>query len=424
MDFRNAARGALLLALLAAGALPLRAQPASFDSVGSGSTALSLPDLLRLADGTPAVQAARLGADAQARAADAAGAWPDPSVSLMAFPEPLVTARGAQRTQWRAEQRVPWPGTRGLQTAAARAGAAQTAAMADVFALDLALQVQQIYFDGARAVRLLQLLQPFRERLDAFADAAALRYAAGRGPQVAVLQIGLERTRLRERELQLQADTADARLALAQLLDRPALQVEFGLDDAAPLLPTPGFILPAQPERAALDAADARTAADIALAEKAFYPGLAVALTYFDLAERSAPPTADGSDAFAVSLSATIPLDRAARRSALASARLRQQQLAAQRGALDARLQADADRARLQADTDAQAVTLYRDQLVPQAGAAVESALAAYAAGDAPFLLVLDAERARFDVLTGLETARSRLLVAQARLGRALGLLP
>ena len=366
------------------------------------------------------MQAARLGADAQARAADAAGAWPDPSVSVMAFPEPLVTARGAQRTQWRAEQRVPWPGTRGLQTAAARAGAAQTAAMADVFALDLALQVQQVYLGGARAVRLLQLLQPFRERLDAFADAAALRYAAGRGPQVAVLQIGLERTRLRERELQLQADTADARLALAQLLDRPALQVEFGLDDAPPLTSP----LSTQPERAALDAADARTAADLALAEKAFYPGFAVALTYFDITERAAPPTADGSDAFAVSLSATIPLDRAARRSALDAARLRQQQLAAQRATLDARLQADLDRARLQADTDAQAVALYRDQLVPQADAAVESALAAYAAGDAPFLLVLDAERARFDVLTGLETARSRLLVAQARLDRALGLLP
>ena len=52
MDFRTAALGALLLALPVAGALPLRAQPASFDS-RSDSTALSLPDLLRLADNTP-----------------------------------------------------------------------------------------------------------------------------------------------------------------------------------------------------------------------------------------------------------------------------------------------------------------------------------------------------------------------------------
>ena len=411
MAFRTAALGALLLA----GVLPLSAQPVLPDSA-----ALSLPDLLRLADENPSVRAARLGAEAQARAADAAGRRPDPMASVMAFPEPVVTARGSQRTQWRVEQRLPWPGTLGLRADAARAGAARLQADADALALDLLLDVQRAYFDGARAAEQLALLRPFRERLDLFADAAAVRYEVGRGPQAALLQIGLERARLAEREVVLEADVDDARYRIGQLLDLPNVQVDFELADALALRELDLDDLP-RPEIAALDAAQARAEAEVALAQKAFYPDLGVGLTYFDIADRDVPPTADGADAFAVSVMATIPLDRAGRRASLEAAQLRRAQLDAQRDALDARLQADADRERRQVDAAARTLALYRDQLVPQADAAVESALSAYTTGEADYTVVLDAERARFQVNTGLADARFRLLAARARLDRALG---
>ena len=418
MDFRTAALGALLLAW----ALPLSAQPSPPDSAAT-DPALSLSDLLQLADANPSVRAARLGAEAQARAADAAGRRPDPTASVMVFPAPVVTARGSQRTQWRVEQRMPWPGTLGLRADAARTGAARTRAEAEAFALDLALEIQQAYFDGARAVQLLALLRPFRERLDAFADAAAARYEVGRGPQAALLQIGLERARLGEREVQLVADADDARYRIGQLLDRPGVQVEFDAGDAL-AIPERAPSAASRPEIAALDAAQVQAEAEAALAQKAFYPDLGAALTYFDIADRDAPPMADGADAFAVSVSATIPLDRAGRRALLDAARLRQAQLEAQRDALTARLQADADRARAQLDAATETLLLYRDGLLPQADAAVESALAAYATGEADYTVVLDAERARFQVRTGLEDARFRLLAARARLGRALGRTP
>ena len=411
MAFRTAALGALLLA----GALPLSAQPVFPDS-----TALSLPDLLRLADENPSVRAARLGAEAQARAADAAGRRPDPMASVMAFPEPVVTARGSQRTQWRVEQRLPWPGTLGLRADAARAGAARLQADADALALDLLLDVQRAYFDGARAAEQLALLRPFRERLDLFADAAAVRYEVGRGPQAALLQIGLERARLAEREVQLEADVDDARYRIGQLLDLPDVQVDFELADALALRELDLDDLP-RPEIAALDAAQARAEAEVALAQKAFYPDLGVGLTYFDIADRDVPPTADGADAFAVSVMATIPLDRAGRRATLEAAQLRRAQLDAQRDALDARLQADADRERRQVDAADRTLALYREALVPQADAAVESALSAYTTGEADYTVVLDAERARFQVRAGLADARFRLLAARARLDRALG---
>jgi outer membrane protein TolC len=236
-----------------------------------------------------------------------------------------------------------------------------------------------------------------------------------------MLQIGLERARLREREVMLEADRDDARYRIGQLLDRPAVEVDFVLDDSPLVLRELALDDEVRPEIAALDAVQAQADAEVALAQKAFYPDLGVGLTYFDIADRDAPPTADGTDAFAVSLSATIPLDRAGRRATLEAARLRQQQVEAERAALDARLQADRDREITRVAAAVETFALYRDQLLTQADAAVQSALAAYATGEADYPVVLEAERARFQVQVGLVDARFRLRSARARLDRAFG---
>ena len=108
-----AARLALLLSLALAAVPTVRAQA---------------PDTLRLdavlgalyAD-NPTLQAARLDARALARRGDQVGALPDPTASVMVAPYPILTARGTQRSQWRVEQMLPWPGTLGLRRDAADA---------------------------------------------------------------------------------------------------------------------------------------------------------------------------------------------------------------------------------------------------------------------------------------------------------------
>ena len=85
---------------------------------------LSLDALLAEVEASnPSLRAARLEADALATVGDQVGALPDPTVSVTAFPYPLVTALGAQRTQWRIEQMLPWPGTLALRERAADLGA-------------------------------------------------------------------------------------------------------------------------------------------------------------------------------------------------------------------------------------------------------------------------------------------------------------
>jgi outer membrane protein TolC len=391
------------------------------------TTTLRLGDLLaEVAEANPTLRAARLEAAARAQTGAQVGALPDPTVSVTAFPYPLVTALGAQRTQWRVEQMMPWPGTLPLRERAADLSAEVAGYEADALALDLALQVKRAYYTLYQLQRTDALVRTFRERLDAFTEAAAVRYEVGRGPQGAVLQVGLEEERLRARLLDLDARREAALQTLARLIDRPGLVFADAVVLEPPPLPSAetalaDVALRLRPEVQALDAAAEQAEADVALARKAFYPDLGVGVTYFDVTERAMPPTADGTDALAVMLSAKIPLQRGRLRARLDQARLRAAQVEARQEALETAITTELADVAYAARREAETLALFRDRLLPQAQATVESVLAAYTTGEADYVAFLDAERSRFQVQLGLEDALGRYLDATARLERALG---
>jgi outer membrane protein TolC len=388
---------------------------------------LSLDALLAEVDAAnPSLRAARLEAAARAEVGDQVGALPDPTVSLTAFPYPLVTALGAQRSQWRVEQMIPWPGTLGLRERAADLGAEVAEHEAEVLALDLALQVKRAYYTLYRLQRTDALVRTFRERLDAFTEAAAVRYEVGRGPQGAVLQVGLEEERLRTRLLALDARREAALQTLARLTDRPGLLLADSVALDPPPLPSADAALAEtalrlRPEVQALAAAAERAETEVYLARKAFYPDLGVGVTYFDVTDRDAPPTADGTDALAVMLSAKIPLQRRRLHARLEEAQLRSAQVEARREALETAIQTELADAAYAARREAETLALYRERLLPQAQATIESVLAAYTTGEADYAAFLDAERTRFQLQLALEDALGRYLDATARLERAVG---
>jgi outer membrane protein TolC len=393
-----------------------------------------LGDLLaEVAEANPTLRAARLEAAARAQTGAQVGALPDPTVSVKAFPYPLVTALGAQRSQWRVEQMAPWPGTLALRERAADLGAAVSGYEADALALDLALQVKRAYYTLYQLQRTDALVRTFRERLDAFTEAAAVRYEVGRGPQGAVLQVGLEEERLGARLLAIDARREAALQTLARLTDRPGLVAADpdGSGQAPVVLETPPLpsaeaaladvALRLRPEVQALDAAAEQAEAEVALARKAFYPDLGVGVTYFDITDREMPPTADGTDAVAVMLSAKLPLQRGRLRARLDQARLRAAQVEARQEAIETAITTEIADVAYAARREAETLVLFRDRLLPQAQATVESVLAAYTTGEADYVAFLDAERSRFQVQLGLEDALGRYLDATARLERALG---
>ena len=390
------------------------------------------PDTLRLdavldalyAD-NPTLAAARLDARALARRGDQVGALPDPTASVLVAPYPILTARGTQRSQWRVEQRLPWPGTLGLRRDAADAAADAARLGADATALDLARDATRAYADLVRTQEAADVVRAFQARLDAFAEAAAVRYEVGRGPQGAILQVQLERQRLGERLIEFERQRDAAVQTLARVLDRPGLTVgrvvtpPAALPDADAL---DALALDLRPEVAAAQARIDQAEIDVALAERAYYPDLGVGVVYTDIAEADAPPTATGRDALGLMASVRIPLGRDRLRAGVQEARLRRQAAEVRLEATRTAIQTDLADALSDARRAAEAVALYRDTLLPLSLTTVESALAGYTTGTVDFLAFLDAERARFQIQLGLVDARARLLDASADLARAVGL--
>ncbi|MEM1043605.1 MAG: TolC family protein [Bacteroidota bacterium] len=390
------------------------------------------PDTLRLGAvldalyaENPVLAAERLDARALARRGDQVATLPDPVASVMFAPYPVLTARGTQRSQWRVEQMLPWPGTLGLRRDAADAQAEVARLGADATALDLARRATRAYADLVRTQEAAAVVRAFQARLDAFAEAAAVRYEVGRGPQGAILQVQLERQRLGERLITLDRERDAAVQTLARVLDRPGLTVEDRVVAVVPALPEADDIaalaVATRPEVSRAQAQIEAAEAQVALAEKAFYPAIGFGVVYTDVAPADAPPTATGRDALGLMASVRIPLDRASRRAGLDEARLREEAARARLAATETAVQTDVADALSDARRAAEAVALYRETLVPQAETTVESALAGYTTGALDFLAFLDAERARFSVALGLVDARARLLDAAADLARALG---
>ena len=80
----------------------------------TSTTVLDLPSLLdEVRENNPDLRASRLEADALALRRSQVASLPDPSVGITYQPYPLFTARGSQRSQWRVEQAVPFPGKPG-----------------------------------------------------------------------------------------------------------------------------------------------------------------------------------------------------------------------------------------------------------------------------------------------------------------------
>lgn len=419
-------RGAVLLAAFAC-ATPLRAQvPDTRVADSPTTTVLRLDDLVRQAAfANPALAAQRAGADALATRAAQDGVLPDPTVALTAFPLPILTARGAQVAQLRAEQMMPWPGT--LDLRARRADLASAAAYldAEAVALDLALAVRLAYHRLYEIDQTRALIEAFSGRLDAFTDAAVARYEVGRGPQGAILQLNLQRERLRARLLMLDAERQASLQSLARLTDRPDLVFSRAVAVAPPALAVDSTVIAAalasRPEVQAARLSEERAAIQSELARKAFYPDLGLGAVYSLVTERDMPPTADGRDALGLTVMARVPLQQGRLRAAAQEAEARRRESAARTQALQTEIATQIAELMYVAERRAETVALYRERLIPQADATVESLLAAYTTGQVDYLAFLDAERTRFDLLIAAEESAARLLDVRARLDRALG---
>lgn len=394
------------------------------------STFLDLSALLaELATQNPSLQAARLEAEALDTQSRQVASLPDPTFMLTYLPLPIVTARGEQRSQWRVEQGLPYPGKRKLRSDIATLTADISRSEAQVFEADLILRLKEAYYDLYRVQEQDQLIATFQTQLRDFEEAAATRYEVGGGPQQAILKAQLERNRLDIQREQLAAERRTALERLANLLNRADITSLAGRAQVAvsssslATMEMLSLALKQRPEVQALHQAHERATRQLDLAQRDFWPDFSVNLTYFDIAKTDLLPTANGRDALAIGAGVKIPLWRDRLRAGREEAEVKQHEVATQIEAMETTIRTHLHDLNYQLERQQEQLALFRNILIPQAETTLEATLSAYTAGRTDFLDLLDAERTLFALRFDDTATFARHLQTIAALERALGVL-
>jgi cobalt-zinc-cadmium efflux system outer membrane protein len=390
--------------------------------------------LLEVLERNPELAAIRARADAAVLRGREARGLPDPTLSTTAYVSPPETRVGPQRFMTSLQQRLPWFGKRGLREQAALREADGLEARLEARRLELITATRRLYAEIAFLDASRRSLELDRATLVHYEELARARYESGVGLGQGVIRIQAGISSDDARLLEIASRRASLVASLNALRDRPG-DAEVGEPTLpsveAPELPEAGVLLErarrAQPElrRAALEIDRADTL--VGLARKEGSPDVTLGVSYTAVEERTdpagilAPPTGNGRDVFAVTVSLNLPVWRGRIAAGLEAAAAQRLGAVEQRRAAEAEIGRALSELRERVRLSGERLRLFEGVLSVQAEQSLESAEAAYAAGSVNALDLLDAERTLLEVSTGKHRARADLAIALAELEGALG---
>lgn len=389
---------------------------------------LLLPELYELARAmSPRLRAAEAGV-AAARARESwAGFPPDPMIELGAMNLSLPGLRAdmpaSMAPSIQAMQTIPFPGKLGLNRKLAKQDTRAEAAEAAEAWWTVRSRVASAFYELYAIDQSLAVMRETLGLMQSFEAVARSLYATGSGRQTDVLRASVEVARLRTDIARLEAsrEGAAARLnaalgraadtpvpspALSPLpLELPALDtLQRWAEESSPLL-----------EGLRIRVEQARTRRDLAWRE--IWPDLTVGVQY---GQNHGPMGTERMGSAMIGFSVPVFAGRRQlelREEAAALEQATEATLAEQRADVAARileLTATLERNRTLID-------LYRREILPQAAANVESALAAYRAGMVDFLTLIEAQTSKQDYERELHELVAEYGAAIAELERTLG---
>ncbi len=252
-----------------------------------------------------------------------------------------------------------------------------------------------------------------------------------------MIKLQAELTKIDSRKLQLADRRAETTAALNALRDR------------SPVAELPAFALPAavapsegfearlgslesraealRPEIAGAEAEISRAGTQIELAKKDYLPDVTLGLTYTVVGERrdapgrAMPPPDNGQDVVGLTASINLPVHRDRLDAAVAQAARRETAVREGRRAVAAGIDRSLGELSQRLELTYRQLRLFENVLGIQAEESLSSAEAAYTAGSAGALDLLDAERVLLDVRTSTARARADYAITLARLEGAVG---
>jgi outer membrane protein, heavy metal efflux system len=400
-----------------------------------------------------------LGAARTGAAADAQGPaqvrWPFPMVEVM----PMVGAirDGEPGAQVMARQAIPWP-ARLSADRAARAGMAAAADFeADARAVELVAMARMAYAELWGLQEQADRMEEFGRQLQLYREAALAQYAAGRGPQQAVLGIQVEGGMLAQRlealaEQQLSLNSQVAALTGGRIRiaagDRLAPPAVVAAGAATPPAGLPAGAAagtpPGAPGQAPADAVRGQARTDAVRDAVATHPmleaGRAMQSAEEAMAEmnrtmlrpdftigvnlnlsRMAFDRMYGQEPVMPAIGVMLPLWRGGVRARIQEAELRATQRELETADARVQLEAEVEDVLGQLSRVRGRIATYEGTLRPQVRQTLDAGLAGYQAGTTRFLELLDAQRMALDIELDLIMARVREAELVARLDAATG---
>jgi outer membrane protein TolC len=345
-------------------------------------------------EGNLSLRVAELGAEAAFERVSPAGALPDPVLSLGLMNRPLDDFGTDERMTmnvFELSQRLPWPGKLGFReqrmaylAEAARFSASETEAV-------LTARVASAYFELAFIDRAIEIMVRTGSLLHEFLEVASALYEVGRGLQNDVLQAQIALAQVSEEIASAEQRRRAMAARLNALLGQEAT-AEIGpthLPWEFPSLPSPDSLMSlAAGRRPGLHAARQRSlaaGAGVRAAARDGYPDFQFRVSY------GQRPQFD--DMATVMLGVTVPLWAGSKQHSIrremeveqAVEQARERDLLNETFARLVELTAESERAR-------SLIELYETAILPQARAAVESAVSAYGVGQVDFMTLVTNE--------------------------------
>lgn len=322
---------------------------------------------------------------------------------------------------YRVQQELPWFGKRGLRKGIALQDAEIMRLEWVTMSRDVVMQVKESYFDLVAVREIIALLREEETVIQRIATVAETQYATGARTQVDVLTAQTERTLLKRRLLDFQAQENTLQTKLNSLLNRkpdspfgvsPPPLSDGGLNSTVETL----LALAAtnRPEVLATQAQVERYELERKLMARESVPDYKLGVEYRDMG-------AD-NDMVMFSIGVDLPIWRAKTRAGVREAEKMRESSQAARENAEQISALEVQDAFFKLQTARRTLDLYRTELIPQAKARFNASEGGYRAGKIEFMDLLESERALLEAKMMSAMAEATVGMQAARLERAVGI--
>ncbi|NJC87493.1 MAG: TolC family protein [Desulfuromonas sp.] len=321
-------------------------------------------------------------------------------------------------------QMVPFFGKRALAREAASLEAEATRWEVEERKLELAAMVKETWYRLYLTDRSLEVLERSIATVDDLVRTTESLYGVGQGRQADVLRAQVERSKMEEMRLVLRQQRRSLEAGLNTLLYRPtttSVPIVDGVELMAVSTDAAELERLAEEKRPLLRALASRidkAKAERALADKEFYPDFTLAFEYMQKDSIEEDP---GYDMYNASVSFNLPLQRERRHAMVAENEAAKRMAGEELNMTRNNIRQTIADLLAQLERDRKMAGLYREGILPQAGATLESALSAYRAGKGEFMQVLDSRMALFNVERDYYKAVAEHQMELARLEATVG---